>query len=181
MASTEMKAEMILQRTRQEMSEELFVQFFDSILEQSQMTPAQEAILRSYTDPQDKTPEILAKRDSFVDFLNFWKSRAEFLREREKQIAEERHSIEKFVGHVEGGILVQLLNWGCKKVEGAVHRFTVKKNPPRVEIYDESLLPTEYVKYAPSADKTSIRAALDAGKEVPGARYAETSSHLEVR
>ena len=62
---------------------------------------------------------------------------------------------------------------GVKKIECPHFAITIQKNPPSVDIFDPSLVPAEFLRQAapppPSIDKTAIRAAINAGREVPGA------------
>lgn len=171
----------IVAKTREELQEELFARFFDSVLEQSGMTPEQQTALGAYLDPQSEAPLVLAKRDEVATFIHKWAAEAEFLRSQEVLLAERRRNIETFLGHFKGGMLAQFLNWGIKKVEGRLHRFSLKKNPPKIEVFDESLLPTEFMRYTPSPDKAAIKDALESGREVPGARMADETQRLEIK
>ena len=56
----------------------------------------------------------------------------------------------------------------------------MKKNPPRVEVTDESLIPAEFISYRPVIDKAAIKYAIEEGKEIPGAELVQ-STRLDVR
>lgn len=61
-----------------------------------------------------------------------------------------------------------------------------RPNPPSVEIIDESKLPGEYMRQPPpqpppTPDKALIARALKDGKEVAGAKFAETTYRLDVK
>ena len=58
---------------------------------------------------------------------------------------------------------------------------SVSKGRAGVEIVDESLLPDNVVKLKREPDKTAIKAALDAGEDVPGAVLREGQPTLTVR
>jgi hypothetical protein len=166
----------IIERPLRELADELFTEFFDSILEQSALTPEQ----------QDKLAECLKdgaieKRDRIANFLWRWEAEAQYVRTREQGLADYRHQIEKVIGCIKETIKVQFENWGVRKVEGRESRFTLKKNPPKVEVFDESALPGEYINYVPTPDKRKIADDLSAGKQIPGARYADPSQRLEIK
>jgi hypothetical protein len=179
--ATATKGAEIIQTTRQELQEQLFEQFFDSVREQAEMTPEQLATLTEYVDPKSEAPAVLVKRDQLAMFIHRWQAECEYLRSQEVLLAERRRSIETFLGHFKGGMLAQFLNWGVKVVEGRLHRFSLKKNPGRVVITDETLLPTEFVNYVATPNKTAIREALDAGREVPGAVFEDGNMRLEIK
>lgn len=58
---------------------------------------------------------------------------------------------------------------------------SVGKGRAGVEIVDESLLPDNVVKMKREPDKTAIKAALDAGEDVPGAMLREGQPSVTVR
>ena len=63
---------------------------------------------------------------------------------------------------------------GITKLESPLFKIALQNNPPAVEIYEPGLIPAEFMKTPetppPAPDKTAIKAALKAGKEVQGAR-----------
>lgn len=179
--STESKALDIINRTRTELGEELFTDFFDSITEQAGMTPEQSAALAAYVDPKSDAPQILVKRDDFASFIHRWEAEAEYIRSQEVLLAERRHNIEKFLSGLKGGLQIQLENFGVRKVAGRLHSFFIKRNPRRVEIMNEDLLPTEFIEYKATPKKAAIKDALEAGRDVPGACWANGTSHLEIK
>ena len=65
---------------------------------------------------------------------------------------------------------------GTKKIEAPDILIKTGKNPPSVEIYDESLIPAQFVtsKMVTSISKAYIKESIKAGNEVPGARLNES-------
>lgn len=66
---------------------------------------------------------------------------------------------------------------GIEKIECALFKFSIQKNPPAVDLYEPALLPTGYMVTPPAPppapDKKAIAADLKAGKDVPGARLTQ--------
>jgi Siphovirus Gp157 len=153
---------------------EHFEQFFESIAEQAQFTPEQQLALGE----QLKTG--VEKRDKLGNCLAWLEGQADLLRLKEKQLAERRRRFEKFGDAVRSSLHQQMLDWGIKRVEGQEFSFTVKKNPPRVEIVNEEAIPAEFISYTPAVNKSAIKSALEEGKEVPGAELVQ-STRLDIR
>lgn len=67
---------------------------------------------------------------------------------------------------------------GIKEIKAADGTFAAKfaKNPPSVEIFDESQIPAELMRVKTEPDKAAIKAAIKAGQNVPGAKLAESES-----
>lgn len=66
---------------------------------------------------------------------------------------------------------------GMTEVKHPLLRIRFKKNPPACEIYNESLLPAQYMVQpeppAPKPDKRAILEALKAGEQIEGARIVQ--------
>jgi len=81
-------------------------------------------------------------------------------------------------------VLFQFQQAGVTKVECPEFTMSVRKNPEAVQIMDPMQIPTEYMVQPepppPRADKTAIKAALKAGKEVFGCWLTQTE-RLEIR
>lgn len=62
---------------------------------------------------------------------------------------------------------------GIERIECPLFKISIKKNPPAVDIVDESAIPESLKKApeppAPKPDKTAIKKLLQAGEDVPGA------------
>lgn len=70
-------------------------------------------------------------------------------------------------------------NCGLQNLMLPRHTLTVRMNPPRVEIYEESLIPPEFMRTPEPQppilvpDKMAIKKAFDAGVDVPGAKVVQ--------
>jgi hypothetical protein len=160
--------------TLREVAFEQYEEFFESILEQSQLTSEQQTALG------EQLRASIEKRDKFGNCLEWLKNQAELLRTKERQLAERRARFEKLFHTLTSSLHQQMLDLGIRKVEGLEFSFTVKKNPSHVEILDEEKIPPQFISYKPMIDKASIKSALEEGKEVPGAKLVQ-STHLDVR
>lgn len=73
---------------------------------------------------------------------------------------------------------------GITKIEGPLLRISIKKNPAKVVIDFEDSIPAEYMRQPepppPAPDKAAIKAALQDGKDVPGA-HLEQGERVEVK
>lgn len=74
---------------------------------------------------------------------------------------------------------------GIEKIECPLFKLSIKKNPPSVEVIDPLSLPAEFWRTpepkppVAAPDKAAIKAALQDGKDVPGARLNQ-GTRLEV-
>jgi hypothetical protein len=157
-----------------EVAFEQFEAFFESIVEQSQFTPEQQLALG------EQLKASVEKRDKLGNCLAWLEGQADLLREKEKQLADRRHRFEKFSGALRSSLHQQMLDWGVKKVEGQEFSFTVKKNPPKVQIVNEEAIPPEFISYSPVVDRAAIKDALEDGREIPGVELAQ-STRLDIR
>jgi hypothetical protein len=160
--------------TLREVAFEQYEEFFESILEQSQLTPEQQTALG------EQLRASIEKRDKLGNCLEWFKNQAELLRAKERQLAERRGRFEKLYHTLTSSLHQQMLDFWIRKVEGLEFSFTVKKNPPHVEILDEEKIPSQFISYKPVVDKAAIKSALEEDKEVPGAKLVQ-ATHLDVR
>ena len=74
---------------------------------------------------------------------------------------------------------------GLTSLPAGTFTFSVRKNPPSVEILDENAIPPELMNVpepvAPTPDKKAIAKKLAAGEAVPGARHAMPTYRLEMK
>lgn len=156
--------------------------FFQSIPEQVEenggLNEDQQKELATYL--QTNTSEIVAKRDRVGEFLERLDSEAKAIREAEKRLAARRTSYEKVAECMRLSIFQMMQDAGIVRVEGKLFSFAIRKNPPRVEINDESTIPAEFVSYEPRIDKRAIKDRLEEGKAIPGAELVQ-STRLEIR
>ena len=160
--------------TLQETAFAHFEEFFESIVEQAQFTPEQQNTLGEHLKGS------IESRDKLGNVLMWLDAQAEVLRSKERQLASRRHNFEKFSSAVRSSLHQQMLDWSVRKVEGQEFSFTVKKNPPRVEITDEGAIPAEFVSYTPVINKAAIKDVLEDGQKVSGAELVQ-STRLDIR
>ena len=83
-------------------------------------------------------------------------------------------------------LLVNMERSGIQKIACPLFSLSIRHNPPAVEIADSAALPCgywrtpEYKPPAPTPDKARIKADLQAGKDVPGARLVQ-HTRLDIK
>ena len=69
---------------------------------------------------------------------------------------------------------------GMEKIQCPLFTVSIRNNPTSVEVFEEAMVPNEYMVPKYSASKTKIKEALVAGVDVPGARLVRTT-RLDVK
>lgn len=75
---------------------------------------------------------------------------------------------------------------GIEKIDCPLFKLTIKKNPPAVEVIDSLSIPKKYMKTPEpkppiaAPDKAAIKAALQAGEDVPGAKLTQ-ATRLDIK
>lgn len=70
---------------------------------------------------------------------------------------------------------------GKTKFKAGVFNISIQNNPPSVEVFDEALLPKQFLmEQPPKIDRAGIKELLKAGEEVPGAELKQTKG-LRIR
>lgn len=151
-----------------------FDNFFESIIEQNALSPEQQLSLG------DAIKDSIQKRDRVGAFLARIDIEAEGIRTEERRLAERRRQFEKIGECFRDALHAQLTNWGVVKVEGQKFSFTIKKNPPAVEITNEAELDAKYIDYKPQVNKAAVKLDLQNGVEVIGARLTQ-ATRLEIK
>jgi hypothetical protein len=90
-----------------------------------------------------------------------------------KRLQDRKKAIEKRADKVEYWLFHNMETAGISRVECPLFTIALQDNPPSVDVFDESLLPAEFLRHPapppPAPDKKAIAAAIKAGQEVPGA------------
>ena len=103
----------------------------------------------------------------------------------EESMARRRKAIEARAERLREYLRLAMEKTGISKIESPHFATTLKKKPPSMVIFNESLLPSDYMtdppKPAPAPDKGLIAKAIKDGCEVPGAKLSETSDRVEIK
>lgn len=103
------------------------------------------------------------------------------LKSEEKRLADKRKSIENNIKRLKDYAEDNLTVTGKDKLKVGLFTFAMQKNPPSVQINDESLIPKRYyVPVDPRLDKSSIKDLLRSGESVPGVELVRGKS-LRIR
>lgn len=119
----------------------------------------------------DYLSAAVEKRDRFCAFLAHLESQVELCRAEEKRIAEHRRVFEALQERLENYAIRTMEDLGVKKLEGATSVLKLYGKPPSVLITDPAEIPARFIveKIVRDPDKKAIKAAIDAGEDVPGA------------
>ena len=118
-------------------------------------------------------------------FVKNMEANIEAIRNEEKKLAERRHVLERRAERMRDYIAASMLAFGDKQLETARVALSLRKSES-VTIYDETLIPAEYVRTVESVkvDKTAIKKAIKElakfGGCVPGA-VLEVHQNLQVK
>lgn len=106
------------------------------------------------------------------------------IKEAEQAMAARRKALEGRAERLTAYLLANMQHAGISKIESPHFCLSIKNNPAAVVINEPGLIPAEFMRQPepppPSPDKTAIKEAIKAGKEVPGAHLAQ-GVRLEIR
>lgn len=102
---------------------------------------------------------------------------AQAIKEAEQQMAERRKRMEKRAEQIREYLKGCMELAGVSKIECPHFQVSIAKNPASVEVFEQSLIPLDYLKFPepppPAPDKTLIKQAIKDGFEVPGAKLVQ--------
>ena len=99
----------------------------------------------------------------------------------EKRLADRRKALENRISGLKSYIDAAMKSTGKKKFKGQLFSFNIQKNPPSVNIIDDTLIPKEYfIEQDPVLDKKTVLTELKNGVIVPGTELSQTES-LRIR
>ena len=111
------------------------------------------------------------KATNIAMFFRNLEATAAAIKEAEETMTKRRKALETRVSWLKGYLKDNMERCGIQKVESPWFVLSIQKNPAAVDILDEGSLPDEFVEIVTTrkVDKTSIKKAIEAGEEVPGA------------
>ena len=106
------------------------------------------------------------------------------IKEAEAGMAARRRAIERRAEAVRRYLLANMQAAGIRRIESPHCCLSVRDNPPAVDVFDAGQIPAEFLRIPepppPEISKSAIKAAILAGREVPGARLTQ-GQRLEVK
>lgn len=113
---------------------------------------------------------IEVKADNTAKMIRTFELEAEMIKAEENRLAERRKAITKKATTLANYLQTQLEMLDVDKIKSPTFTITLRQNPPKVSITDESQIPLQfYTIPQPVISKSAIANTIKAGIEVPGA------------
>lgn len=111
------------------------------------------------------------KVDSFVGLWAQIEMQAKMIAADIEQLQKRKKALDTWGASMRGNAFMALKESGQSMAKGATHAIQIVKTPATLDIFDEGAIPSKYIRHsiAVEIDKEAIKAALTAGKLVPGA------------
>jgi hypothetical protein len=126
--------------------------------------------------------ELKAQNYGFV--IRNMETTAAAIKEAEKQMAARRKALEARTAYLSERLKLGMEIAGVTELSCPHFAIKIKRNPPSVDIFEPGLIPAEFMRQPepPPAvpDKAAIKAAIQAGREVPGA-LLDSATRLDIR
>lgn len=101
--------------------------------------------------------------------------------EEEKRFKEKKQAADNRIKSLKQYLEDNMRLTGKTKFKAGFFSFAIQNNPPSVEVFDEALIPKQFLIEQPvKIDRAGIKELLKAGEEVPGAELKH-SSGLRIR
>ena len=124
--------------------------------------------------------ELEVKATNVAMFIKNLESSAEAIKAAEKQMAERRKALEAKAERIRSYLLENMNRTGITKIESPYLAISIRKNPPAVQVTDESSIPIQYFDQppqpAPVLNKNRLKDDLKEGVLVDGAVLTQGQS-----
>lgn len=126
--------------------------------------------------------ELKAQNYGFV--IRNMEATAAAIKDAEKQMTARRKAIENRAAHMLERLKTGMEIAGVTELSCPHFKVSIKRNPPSVDVFEPALVPAEFM-YQPelppaAPDKAAIKAAINAGRDVPGALLS-AGTRLEIK
>lgn len=130
------------------------------------------------------TGDLETKAQNVAMFIRSLEATAAQIKDAEAAMTARRKAIESRADNVRNYLLANMQACGIQKIECPWFKIAVRQNPAAVVITDAGAIPVNLYIYpeapAPYPDKKGIKAAIEAGQDVPGARLVR-GTRLEIK
>lgn len=164
-------------------TEAAYAEAFDEVLQQAEDGVTDDTALVVFEQSLQQAEE---KRDNVAGFIRFVKASIDFHKEEEHRLASRRKAMQNGLDRLHERIKETMAAMGVKKLSGATSTIAVQNNSQSALIIeDEGAIPLSYWKVPPPPtepvlDREALKADLESGALVPGARV-ERGTHVRVR
>jgi hypothetical protein len=128
--------------------------------------------------------DLEAKAANVAMFARNLEATAAAIKDAEAGMEARRKAIEKRADGMRRYLLACMQSTGIKRIECPHFAVIVRDNPLAVDVFDAAQVPAEFMRQPepppPAVDKAAIKAAITAGREVPGARLTQ-GHRLEIK
>lgn len=127
---------------------------------------------------------LQAKIEDYGFVIRNLEAFSDAIKAEEIRLSERRKAHEKRVENIKSWLLHNMQACGITKIECPVFSISVRTNPQKVIVDDETAIPDRFLVVPdlppPSPDKKAIAAAIKSGEDVPGC-HLEQSNRLEIK
>lgn len=121
------------------------------------------------------------KAENIAKLVRSFEADGKTIKTEEERLAAKRKTLENQVSYLKKYLFEQLETMGIQKIKRPLFTIAIQKNPPSVDVIDESLIPEDFwIPLGAKLDKTSILHSLKSGESVPGTAI-KNSKGLRIR
>ena len=133
-------------------------------------------------DTLDSIEEAIEdKAENIAKWIRNLEADKKAFEEEEKRFKEKKQAADNRIKSLKLYLEDNMRLTGKTKFKAGFFSFAIQNNPPSVEVFDEALIPKQFLIEQPvKIDRAGIKELLKAGEEVPGAELKH-SSGLRIR
>lgn len=133
-------------------------------------------------DTLDSIEEAIEdKAENIAKWIRNLEADKKAFEEEEKRFKEKKKAAENRIKSLKLYLEDNMRLTGKTKFKAGFFSFAIQNNPPSVEVFDEALIPKQFLIEQPvKIDRAGIAELLKAGEEVPGAELKQTKG-LRIR
>lgn len=133
-------------------------------------------------DTLDSIEEAMEdKAENIAKWIRNLEADKKAFEEEEKRFKEKKQAADNRIKSLKLYLEDNMRLTGKTKFKAGFFSFAIQNNPPSVEVFDEALIPKQFLIEQPvKIDRAGIKELLKAGEEVPGAELKH-SSGLRIR
>lgn len=124
--------------------------------------------------------DFTGKAENICKVIKTIELESKALKEEEDRLNNRRRILENRVGNLKEYLENSMKAVGLTKINGKMFSLGIQKNPPSVDILNETIIPTEYIQITKTISKKEILDVLKNGIKVPGAVIKQTEG-LRIR